>query len=254
MASTFFREPNVITDFPRPTDWHAAAPVVRHDVNPYTNNGGTILGITGQGFAILAGDTRHTQGYNINSRTEKKVWRLSKDSTLVMAAVGFGADALDLRDTMRRAVEDYKFQHNKDMSVSAAAQLLMTVLYGNRFFPKYAYCILIGLLPDGTPRLYSYDPVGSYSKEGERRHAAGAAASLIVPFLDNQVEFKNQYHPYQYDQEKEVIPLSLDTAMRLVKDAFTGATERHTEVGDGLQIITVSKDGVTEEIYKLKED
>lgn len=73
------------------------------------------------------------------------------------------------------------------MTVSAAAQFLFTVLYGNRFFPKYAYCILGGIDREGKARLYSYDPVGSYSKEGETRAAAGAASSLIVPFLDNQV-------------------------------------------------------------------
>ena len=32
-----------------------------------------------------------------------------------------------------------------------------------------------------------YDPVGSYEREQCR---AGAAASLIMPFLDNQVNFK----------------------------------------------------------------
>lgn len=39
-----------------------------------------------------------------------------------------------------------------------------------------------------------------------------------------------------------------------MKDAFTSATERHIEVGDGLQIITVTKDGVFEEIVELKKD
>lgn len=37
----------------------------------------------------------------------------------------------------------------------------------------------------GTGAVYSYDPVGSYEREACR--AAGAAQSLIQPFLDNQV-------------------------------------------------------------------
>ncbi|TGZ83409.1 N-terminal nucleophile aminohydrolase [Ascodesmis nigricans] len=230
---------------------------MRHGWNPYTDNGGSIIGIAGDDFVILAGDTRHTSGYNINSRDERKVYRLGENSSLVLATVGFGADAKDLAQTMRRAVEDFKFQHNlKDMTVSAAAQFLCTVLYGNRFFPKYAYCILGGLDKNGKARLYSYDPVGSYSKEGESRAAAGAASSLIVPFLDNQVEFKNQYIPSSKGtQERPVEHLDRDTVVRLVKDAFTGATERHIEVGDGLQIVTVSaQDGYQEEIMPLKRD
>lgn len=71
----------------------------------YTDNGGSIIGIAGDDFVILAGDTRHTSGYNINSRSEKKVFRLGEDSSLVLATVGFGADAKDVAQTMRRAVE-----------------------------------------------------------------------------------------------------------------------------------------------------
>jgi 20S proteasome subunit beta 6 len=41
----------------------------------------------------------------------------------------------------------------------------------------------------------------------------------------------------------------------LVKDAFTSATERHIEVGDGLQIVIVSKTGgFKEEMFELKKD
>jgi len=235
---------------------HAARGPRQHSFNPYTDNGGSIIGIAGDDFVILAGDTRHTSGYNINSRTEKKVFRLGEDSNLVLATVGFGADAKNIAETMTRAVDDFRFQHNlRNMSVSAAAQLLFTILYGNRFFPKYAHCILGGLDKDGKAKLYSYDPIGSYAKEGERRAAAGAASSLIVPFLDNQVEFKNQCVPgTAFTQERPVEPLPRDEVEKLVKDAFTSATERHIEVGDGLQLVTVSSDGYHEEIFELKRD
>lgn len=53
---------------------------------------------------MLAGDTRHTSGYNINSRTERKVYRLGEDNNLILATVGFGADSKDVAETMTRAV------------------------------------------------------------------------------------------------------------------------------------------------------
>jgi 20S proteasome alpha/beta subunit len=37
----------------------------------------------------------------------------------------------------------------------------------------------------GSGAVYSFDPVGSYERETCR--AAGAASSLVQPFLDNQV-------------------------------------------------------------------
>jgi len=55
-------------------------------------------------------------------------------------------------------------------------------------------------------------------------------------------------------EERPVVPLDPVTVAKLVKDAFTSATERHIEVGDGLQIITVTKDGVSEEVIDLKKD
>lgn len=39
----------------------------------------------------------------------------------------------------------------------------------------------------GTGAVYSFDPVGSYEREACR--AAGAAQSLVQPFLDNQVSW-----------------------------------------------------------------
>ena len=52
----------------------------------------------------------------------------------------------------------------------------------------------------GSGAVYSFDPVGSYEREACR--AAGAAQSLVQPFLDNQVsQIYLRYpvtHPTQY--------------------------------------------------------
>ena len=97
----------------------------------------------------------------------------------------------------------YRHAHSKDMPIRAIARLIQTMLYARRFFPYYVYNILGGIEEDGTESLctqilgltrirvsgsgavYSFDPVGSYERETVR--AAGAAQSLVQPFLDNQV-------------------------------------------------------------------
>ena len=89
------------------------------------------------------------------------------------------------------------------MPIRSIARLIQTMLYSRRFFPYYVYNILGGVEEDGAsvPRtllsqplltlllgsgaVYSFDPVGSYERETCR--AAGAAQSLVQPFLDNQV-------------------------------------------------------------------
>ena len=228
----------------------------------YTDNGGSTLGITGNDFAVLAGDTRSTSGYNINTRYAPKVFRIGgNDETgegahIVLSVVGFAADGRALKERLDTTVKMYRYQHGKNMSVKACAQRLSTILYQKRLFPYYVKAILGGLDEEGKGSLFSYDPVGSYEREQCR--AAGAAASLIMPFLDNQVNFKNQYMPGSGEghelEARQAEPLPRHEVERLVRDAFTSATERHIEVGDGLQMLVVTKDGIEEVYHPLKKD
>jgi 20S proteasome subunit beta 6 len=69
---------------------------------------------------------------------------------------------------------------------ASIARLIQTTLYGR----YYVYNILGGIEADGAEStrsgvVHSFDPVGSYEREACR--AAGAAQSLVQPFLDNQV-------------------------------------------------------------------
>ena len=175
---------------------------------------------------------------------------------MVLSVVGFAADGQALKERLDAIVKMYKYHHSKNMSVKACAQRLSTILYQKRFFPYYVHAILGGLDEEGKGALYSYDPVGSYEREQCR--AAGAAASLIMPFLDNQVNFKNQYIPGSGEghalEARKTEPLKRQEVEQLVRDAFTSAVERHIEVGDGLQMLVVTKSGI-EEIYDpLKKD
>ncbi|KAH3665964.1 hypothetical protein OGAPHI_004153 [Ogataea philodendri] len=217
---------------------------IEHRFNPYT-------GIAGEDFAVLAGDTRNTSGYNINSRYDPRVFDVGDN--LLLTANGFAADSAQLISVFKNQLEWYHFDHNKALSPQSAARFIQHLLYGKRFFPYYVYTILAGLDEEGKGAIYSFDPVGSYEREQCR--AAGAASSLIMPFLDNQVNFKNQMDPASHGTEKRPLRyLSLEEVIQLVRDAFTSVTERHIQVGDGLEILIVTKDGVKTEYYPLKKD
>jgi 20S proteasome subunit beta 6 len=228
----------------------------------YTDNGGSTLGISGADFTIMAGDTRSTSGYSINSRHVPKLFLIGGDgpkntgARIVLSVVGFAADGDALKERLDTIVKMYKYQHGKPMSVSACAQRLSHILYNKRFFPYYVHAILGGIDEEGKGALYSYDPVGSYEREQCR--AAGAASSLIMPFLDNQVNFKNQYVPGSGEghdlQAVQATPLPKKDVEELVRDAFTSAVERHIEVGDGLQMMIVTKEGIEEKFIPLKKD
>ncbi|KZT69571.1 N-terminal nucleophile aminohydrolase [Daedalea quercina L-15889] len=213
--------------------------------NPYSENGGTILAIAGADFSVIAGDTRQSEGYSIQTRYAPKVFRLTERA--VLAVNGFAADGNMFVKKVKQRLEWYRHAHAKDMPLRAIARLIQTMLYAQRFFPYYVYNILGGIEEDGTGAVYSFDPVGSYEREACR--AAGAAQSLVQPFLDNQIYFKNQTpapgasHPTH---------LPLPDVLSIVIDSFTSATERHIEVGDGLEIyVVLAKGRSTQELASI---
>lgn len=170
--------------------------------------------------------------------------------------VGFAADGLALKERLDTAVKMYRYQHGKPMSLKACAQRLSHILYNKRFFPFYVTAMIGGLDEEGKGALYSYDPVGSYERHDCR--AAGAASSLIMPFLDNTVDLKNRYVPGSGEGHALVEQVPGERSRReveeLVVDSFTGATERHIEVGDCLQMMVVTEKGIEEVFHELKKD
>ncbi|KAJ6262399.1 hypothetical protein Dda_3207 [Drechslerella dactyloides] len=241
----------------------------QHHWSPYTENGGVILGIAGKDYVILAGDTRSSEGYNINTRTARKIF--SVGSGLILGVVGMSADGEELARKVTRKIDvcssathpadhidratkwkdigdtntlmercDYKRNHDKHITVSAAAVMLSRILYQKRFFPYYCQPLLGGLDENGVGAVYTYDYVGSFEREQSR--AFGSAASLITPFLDNQINLKNQFVPGSNgEQPRQAGDLPRELVTKIVKDAFTSAVERQIEVGDGLQLVTITR-------------
>ncbi|CCL99528.1 uncharacterized protein FIBRA_01546 [Fibroporia radiculosa] len=214
--------------------------------NPYTENGGTILAIAGADFTVIAGDTRQSEGYSIQTRYAPKVFRLTERA--VLAVNGFAADGNMFVKKVKQRLEWYRHAHAKEMPLRAIARLIQTMLYAQRFFPYYVYNILGGIEEDGSGAVYSFDPVGSYEREACR--AAGAAQSLVQPFLDNQIYFKNQT-PAAGSSHPTHLPLN--DVLSIVIDSFTSATERHIEVGDGLEIyVVLAKGRSTEDLASIR--
>ncbi|KAH6564896.1 hypothetical protein BASA50_010444 [Batrachochytrium salamandrivorans] len=224
----------------------STAPVkvpIEHGFSPYTDNGGTTLAVAGDDFCVIAGDTRQSEGYSINTRYAPKVHGLQNGA--VLATGGMFADCQTLTKRIQQRLEWYKFQHDKDMSAVAMAQMLSNTLYYKRFFPYFSWCTIGGLDEHGKGCVFTYDPVGNYERTSW--DCSGSAGKLIQPFLDNQI---GKHH--MTGASKQLPPL--DVVKRIVKDAFTSATERDIYTGDFLEIFVVTKEGITKETISLKRD
>jgi len=69
---------------------------------------------------------------------------------VVLASSGMQADMLTLHKTLRMRLVQYQQTHQKDMSLTAASQMLSNMLYTRRFFPYYTFNVLGGIDENGT--------------------------------------------------------------------------------------------------------
>ncbi|XP_065182944.1 proteasome subunit beta type-1-B-like [Sycon ciliatum] len=220
----------------------ASGPIERR-FNPYTDNGGTVLGVAGEDFAVIASDTRLSEYYSIHARDVPKLFKLTPQ--MVLGCAGFHGDVLTLTKEMNEATQVYQYEHGRTISTPATAEMLSKKLYYRRFFPFYTYNVLVGLDTEGKGAVYGFDPIGSFERETFR--ASGSAASLLQPLLDNQIGYHNQPNA-----KRE--PLSRDKAVALVREVFSCAAERDIQTGDGVVISVITKDGVKESFYPLRSD
>ncbi|KAJ9563268.1 hypothetical protein OSB04_008428 [Centaurea solstitialis] len=138
-----------------------------------------------------------------------------------------------------------------------------------RFFPYYAFNVLGGLDSEGKGCIFTYDAVGSYERVGYS--AQGPGATLITPFLDNQLKspsplllpaiftsfflgvFMKSLGFPSFVQDA-VTPLSETEAIDLVKTFFSSATERDIYTGDKVEIVVLNADGIRREYEELRRD
>jgi len=214
-----------------------------HHFEPYTDNGGTVLGIAGPDFSVIASDTRLTQGYGILTREQSKLFNLT--GTSVVGLAGCWCDCQTFNRRLQVQLKMYSYNHQQEMSTGAVAQYISTALYGRRFFPYYVATVLAGIDEQGRGCLYHYDPVGSMEKCDST--VGGSASAFIMPFLDSVVGKKNQINP-------DPTPLTKEKCVSLVKDIFFSAAERDTGCGDGVHICVITKDGIEEHSAQLRKD
>jgi 20S proteasome subunit beta 6 len=233
----------------------AAAGPIQHRFQPYEDNGGTTIGVSGKDFAILGSDSRLSRGYSVLCRDSPKQIQLTDKCVLVSA--GMKADRDTLHKMLKTRLTMYEHQHGKPMSTPAIAQLLSTTLYHRRFFPLYTFNLLGGLDETDQGCIYSYDAIGSY--ERVFYSASGSGQSLTMPLLDNQVGLKNQANKVAPFQCPGLVPiredLTVDETLELMKDAFTNAGERDIYTGDHVDFTIITADGATRmERFDLKRD
>ena len=192
---------------------------------------------------MAAADTRISNGYSILSRKQSKTTQLT--SKCVITSAGMVADVETLHKNLLFDIKQYKMANKgREPSVEALASKLSNFLYGRRFMPYYAFNLLCGLDKDGKGAVFGYDAVGSYDKL--TYGVQGSGNSLGAPILDNQFVGHNFL--------VKVLPKDVQETENTAKDIINSIAERDIYTGDGVEIVTVTKDGVTVKREAVRRD
>ncbi len=194
--------------------------------------GTTVVAIKTKEGVVIASDKRVTMGYMIHSKDGKKIVELT--DKIAMAAAGLYADLQYLSKILSANLRIRELRSNKEVTANEAAHLLSAIMYSQRFYPYYVEVIIAG--KDGNDYgIYTLDAAGSVTKE-EKFIATGSGMMFALGVLESE---------YKED-------MSIKKAKELAKKAVRTAIERDAGSGDGIEIVTITNEGVTREVIKLQ--
>lgn len=186
--------------------------------------GTTTVGVICRDGVVLAADRRATLGNMITSKEVTKIFQI--DDHLAIAGAGLVGDILSLVRLLRAEAKLYRARVSKEMSVKALATLVSNVLHSGRGYAYFAWFLVGGY--DSKPGLYSIDAAGGVTEE--KFIAAGSGMEFALAILEN--EFSEG--------------LSLEEGMKLAAKAVKAAIKRDVYTGEGITVVTVTKEGYRE--------
>lgn len=186
--------------------------------------GTTTIGLTCSDGVVFVTDKRASWGTFVASKRAKKAFKINEFVGATVA--GSVGDAEALMRLMQAEASLYEMNNKEKMSANAAATLMANILQGSKIFPYLVLVLIGGFNKKAT--LFTLDPIGGLTEE--KMAASGSGSPMAYGVLERD-----------YTEENSVennIPIALK--------ALSSAMERDTATGDGICIVTVTKDGFKE--------
>jgi proteasome beta subunit len=189
--------------------------------------GTTTVGLRTEEGVVMATDMRASLGNMVSSKTVQKVEQVHPTGALTIA--GSVSAAQSLIDTLQVEANLYDTRRGEVMSMTALSTLTRNLLRSGAFF--IVVPVLGGVDEEGA-HVYSMDALGGTTEEDYAVSGSGSQFALGV--LE------------QHYEEGLALEEARDVAVRSVQSAV----ERDTASGNGINIATVTGDGVEIERYE----
>lgn len=181
---------------------------------------------------VLGNDNRATWGYTVANKSTKKVFKITEH--IGIAAYGLIGDFQILVKIMRAQANLYLLEARERISTQSMGKLVSNYLYSRKMFPLYTNLVVAGMDKDG-PKLFTLDAIGSLMPDDYG--TAGTGMLLSIGILE--AEYKKD--------------MSVVEGEKLVEKAIKSAIKRDAMSGNGIDILTITKDGPKEKHIEIKE-
>lgn len=190
--------------------------------------GTTTVAVVCRDGIVLAADRRATAGGMVVSKKTEKIQLINGDLAVTMA--GTVSDAQLLVKLIKAELNLKKIRTGRKPTVKEAANLLGGMVYENirrmSLIPGISHFLLGG--KDSTGH-YLYDLF------------ADGSVTLVDDYISSGSGSVFAYGVLETLYKKD---MDLDEGVKLVIKAINSALQRDIATGDGIDIVTVSKDGV----------
>lgn len=181
---------------------------------------------------VLGNDRRATWGYTVTNKSTKKVFKITEH--IGMVAYGLIGDYQIVVRILRAQANLYSLDTGFRISTRSMGKLVSNYLYSRKMAPLYTNLAIAGM-DENTSSLYSLDALGSLMEEDFTAVGTG----MLLSFGILEAEYKPG--------------MNVVAGEKLVEKAIRNSITRDIMSGNGIDILTISKDGAKEKYIEIKE-
>jgi len=199
--------------------------------------GTSILGIVCKDGIVMAADRQVTGGSTIV--LQKNLHKVNQiNDYLVISWCGGASDALMLSKLLNAELKLKELKSKKRPSIKEAANLVGSISFRNirqpSMIPSIVGSLVAGFDEDGKTELYSISADGGVYAIEDYDASVGSGMPYILGLLERQ---------YKED-------ISIEQGVELALEALKSSTQRDIASGYGMDVFTITKDGIKKVIEK----
>ena len=198
------------------------------------SSGTTIVAIKFKNGVLIASDRQTTAGMMVYHKKTQKLHQITDN--ILIGAAGLVGDIQALVKILQANLKLKYLRSKNEPTAEEAASFLSTLMNYYKWFPFFSEVIIVGKDNDDY-NIYSIDEAGGLEKF-DNFTSTGSGMLFALGVLET--EYKEN--------------MSEEEAKELAKKAILAAIKRDLGSGYGIEIWTLTKEGLKKELYEVKEE